>query len=53
MKIGRLEKAITIIVELVESEGLVLDKFEIMEIDDETYSSVVPYKPGIKEKDKI
>ena len=42
-KIGRLEKAFNIIAEIVESEGLV-DKFEIMEMDDETYSGVVPYK---------
>ena len=42
-KIDKLEKAITIIAELAESEGLV-DKFEIMEMDDETYSGVVPYK---------
>ena len=43
-KIDKLEKAINIIAELAESEGLA-DKFEIMEMDDETYSGILVYKP--------
>ena len=43
-KIDKLEKAITVIAELAESEGLE-DKFDIIEMDDETYSGILIYKP--------
>jgi len=43
-KIDKLEKAITVIAELAESEGLE-DKFDIIEMDDETYSGILVYKP--------
>ena len=42
--VDKLERAITAIAELTESEGLE-DKFEIIEMDDETYSGILIYKP--------
>ena len=42
--IDKLEKAITAISELTHSEGLE-DKFDIEEMDDETYSGILIYKP--------
>ena len=43
-KIDKLERAITALAELTHSEGLE-DKFEIIEMDDETYSGILIYKP--------
>merc|ERR1719384_321497 len=42
--IDKLEKAITAIAELSVSEGMA-DQFEIIEMDDETYSGILVYKP--------
>ena len=42
--VDKLEAAITAMAELTHSEGLE-DKFEIIEMDDETYSGILIYKP--------